>query len=242
MKTITYEQFLEFDPCYLYDPEKKALMESIAQRREHWSAMDILELENIPAADRLWAVLREELIDAPILHEFACRCAERALSRIENPDPRSLRAIEVKRAWLRGKATDKELAAARAAAGAARHAAWAAAEGAAWAAAWTAAEDAAWDAAWEAARAAARDAAWDAAEAAAQDAALAARHAALAAAEAATWAAAEAAALAAAWAAALAARHAALAAAQDAAEDAAEAAERQWQIKELQKMLNEQEG
>ena len=206
MKTITYEQFLEFDPCYLYDPEKKALMESIAQRREHWSAMDILELENIPAADRLWAVLREELIDAPILHEFACLCAERALSRIENPDPRSLRAIEVKRAWLRGKATDEELTAAWAAALAARHATWAAAE------------------------------------AAAQDAALAARHAALAAAEAATWAAAEAAALAAAWAAALAARHAALAAAQDAAEDAAEAAERQWQIKELQKMLNEQEG
>ena len=179
MKTITYEQFLEFDPCYLYDPEKKALMESIAQRREHWSAMDILELENIPAADRLWAVLREELIDAPILHEFACRCAERALSRIENPDPRSLRAIEVKRAWLRGEATDEELAAARDAARAARHATWAAAE------------------------------------AAAQDAALAARHA--------TWAAAEAAAL-------------------DAAEDAAEASERQWQIEELQKMLNEQEG
>ena len=199
MKTITYEQFLEFDPCYLYDPEKKALMESIAQRREHWSAMDILELENIPAADRLWAVLREELIDAPILHEFACRCAERALSRIENPDPRSLRAIEVKRAWLRGEATDEELAAAQ-----------------------------------DAALAAAQDAAL----AAAQDAALAARHATWAAAEAAALDAAEAAALAAAQDAALAARHAALAAAQD----AAEAAERQWQIEELQKMLNEQEG
>ena len=184
MKTITYEQFLEFDPCYLYDPEKKALMESIAQRREHWSAMDILELENIPAADRLWAVLREELIDAPILHEFACRCAERALSRIENPDPRSLRAIEVKRAWLRGEATDEELAAAQDAARAARHATWAAAE--------AAALDSAEAAAWAAARYAAREAARAAA------------------------------------------RRAVLAAAKD--------AENQWQIDELQKMLNEQEG
>ena len=184
MKTITYEQFLEFDPCYLYDPEKKALMESIAQRREHWSAMDILELENIPAADRLWAVLREELIDAPILHEFACRCAERALSRVENPDPRSLRAIEIKRAWLRGKATDEELAAAWAAALAARHATWAAAE--------AAALDSAEAAAWAAARYAAREAARAAA------------------------------------------RRAVLAAAKD--------AENQWQIDELQKMLNEQEG
>ena len=143
MKTITYEQFLEFDPCYLYDPEKKALMESIAQRREHWSAMDILELENIPAADRLWAVLREELIDAPLLHEFACRCAERALSRIENPDPRSLRAIEVKRTWLRGEATDEELAAAQDAALAAAQDAALAARHAARAAALDAAEAAA---------------------------------------------------------------------------------------------------
>lgn len=173
MKTITYEQFLEFDPCYLYDPEKKALMESIAQRREHWSALDILELDEIPAEDRLWAVLWEALIDAPLLHEFACRCAERALSRVENPDPRSVRVIEVKRAWIRGEATDDELEATHAAA-------------------------------WNAAHAAALDAAEDAAEAAA-------------------WATA--------W-----------ATAEDAAEDAARAAERQWQIEELQKMLNEQEG
>ena len=129
MKTITYEQFLQFKPCYLYDPDKKKLMDATAQRRERWSALDILELSEIPAEDRLWAVLWEALIDAPILHEFACRCAERALSRVENPDPRSLRAIEIKRAWLRGEATDEELAAA-----------WDAALDAAWAAALAAAE------------------------------------------------------------------------------------------------------
>lgn len=197
MKTITYEQFLEFDPCYPYDPEKKALMDSIAQRRERWSALDILELENIPAADRLWAVLREELIDAPILHEFACRCAERALSRIENPDPRSVRVIEVKRSWLRGEATDEELAAA-----------WGAAQDAAWGFAWNGVWNASHAAAWEAARAAARDAAWGAAwesdRAAASDAV---RNTA--------------------W---------------DDEWNAVWNAERQWQIEELQKMLNEQEG
>ena len=147
MKTITYEQFLEFEPCYLDDPKKKALMDSIAQRRERWSALDILELSEIPAEDRLWAVLWKALIDAPLLHEFACRCAERALRRVENPDPRSLRAIEVKRAWLRDEATDEELVAAEAAARAAEDAA-------------RAAEDAAW--------AAARAADWDAARAARQ--------------------------------------------------------------------------
>ena len=151
MKTITYEQFLEFEPCYLDDPKKKALMDSIAQRRERWSALDILELDEIPVKDRLWAALWAELIAAPLLHEFACRCAERALSRVENPNPHSVRAIEVKRAWLRGKATDEELAAAQDAARAARHAA----EDASEAAALYSAEAAAWAAARYAARAAA---------------------------------------------------------------------------------------
>ena len=198
MKKITYKQFLEFEPCYLEDPGKRELMDSIAARRGRWSALDILALDEIPPADRLWAVLREKLIDAPILHELACRCAERALSRVENPDPRSLRAIEIKRAWLRGKATDEELvlaeSAALDAARAARHATRAAAE----AAALDSAESAALDAA-RAARHATRAAAEAAALVAADDAALAA---------------AEDAALAAAWAAA---RYAAWAAAEDAA-------------------------
>lgn len=44
-----------------------------------------------------------------IRHHFACACAERALSFIENPDPRSLEALRVKRLWIEGKATDEEL-------------------------------------------------------------------------------------------------------------------------------------
>ena len=44
-----------------------------------------------------------------ILHEFACRVAEQALAKVENPDPRSLEAIRIKRLWVQGKATDDEL-------------------------------------------------------------------------------------------------------------------------------------
>lgn len=94
-------------------------------------------------------------------HLFACDAAERALHLYEDKYPgdmRPRRAIEVKRLWIDGKATDAE-----------RAAAWAAARAAAWDAAnaW-----AAW-AATVAARAAARAAAWDAANAwAARDAEL----------------------------------------------------------------------
>ncbi|MCI9553017.1 MAG: hypothetical protein HFE94_05730 [Acutalibacter sp.] len=58
-----------------------------------------------------------------MLHEFACRCAEEALKLVEEPDPRSVAAIEAKRKWLRGEIGDRELEAARKATRAAREAA-----------------------------------------------------------------------------------------------------------------------
>ena len=124
MKTVTVEQFMTFNPCSKYDENT---IKKIAGRKKRWSALDVLKLDFIPAQDRLWAVLREEFIDVPILHEFACRCAEGVLKQMDNPDPCSVAAIEIKRKWLKGEATDEELTAAR---DAARAAAW----------------DAAWDA------------------------------------------------------------------------------------------------
>ena len=182
--------------------------------------------ERLDAADKSCARERSVLwlADATtVLHEFACTVATDALHLAEargaRVDPRSWAAIETKRRWLRGEATDADLTAAW---DAARAAAWAAAGDAAWADAWAAARADAWAAAEAAARDAARDAAWNAARAAA-------RAAAWAAAWADAWAAAGAAARAAAGAAAraaagAAARDAAGAAAWTAARDAAGAA------------------
>lgn len=146
MKTVTYEEFLKFEPCWLEDEEKRKQLERYGKRKKNWTALDILNLpENeVSAEHKLWAVLREDFIDAPILHEFACQCREKALSLIENPNPKSVAAITAKRAWLKGEISDEELADARADA----RAAWAA-----WAAlaAWDA-TGAAWDAARDAAR------------------------------------------------------------------------------------------
>lgn len=129
MKTITYEDFVSFKPCWLNDGETRikhaAQLARYRAMRDEWSAIDILRLDEVDAEDRLWLVLREELIDAPVLHEFACRCAERALARIDKPDARSVAAIEEKRKWMRGEISDDEMAAERAAS-------WAAAMDAAW--------------------------------------------------------------------------------------------------------------
>ena len=113
MKTVTYEEFLEFKPCWLDEEGGAERIKAYFDRfGGRMSALDILNLDDVSAEDKLWSVLREEFIPAPIIHEFACVCAEYAMSLIENPDPRSVKAIEVKRAWMRGDATDEELAAA----------------------------------------------------------------------------------------------------------------------------------
>ena len=188
MKTVTPEQFKEFGPCWLETAAGRKRYARVAAMRDEWSALDVLALDGVSNKDKLWAVLREEFIDAPVLHEYACRCAEYALTFVREPDSRSIAAIEAKRKWLRGEISNDDLTAARAACdaacdanAAARAAAWAAiaaanaaANAAAWAAA--AAADAAANAA---ANAAAWAAAWTAADAAAG-----------AAANAATWAAA----------------------------------------------------
>ena len=143
MKTVTLEEFKTFNPCWMETEEGTARLEKIGSRKKEWTALDVLRLEEVSAEDRLWAVLREEFVPAHTLHEFACRCAEGELRKAGVTDDRSWNAIRVKRLWIEGKATDTELAAARAAtarAATARAAAW----------------DAAWAAAWDAARAAAR--------------------------------------------------------------------------------------
>lgn len=62
MKKLTVEQMMSFHPCSKYPIEK---VTALWAGREALTALDIISLD-IPPEDRLWAVLREEFIDAPI--------------------------------------------------------------------------------------------------------------------------------------------------------------------------------
>jgi hypothetical protein len=168
-KVVTLEQVLSLNPCY-----SKEKILRLSRGKTEMTIGEIIDLRFVPAADKLWLLLREETIPARTLHEFAIWCAETALTRANVTDERSWNALKVKRLWLNGKATDKELAAAsdsayeaaKAFAGApALVAAWDATTDVALASAW----DTAWDTAWAAARDATRDAVWDAAWDAAWD-------------------------------------------------------------------------
>jgi hypothetical protein len=129
----------------------------------------------------LWALHRINHLSWPGPHHLACDCAERALQSeqdaVRKPDPRSWRVVEVERAYLGGKATTADLAAAREAAAEAWASAvsatgsmssTAAAAAASWGAttaeaAWAVASASAWSAraaSWRAAAGNARRAAW----------------------------------------------------------------------------------
>ena len=92
----------------------------IPREKELFTALDVLNLEGISDELKISVLEIPGFIHSDILNEFACRCAERALRRVENPDPRSVAAIEAKRAWMKGEISDAKL-------DAARDAAWAAA-------------------------------------------------------------------------------------------------------------------
>lgn len=177
LNTVTYEQVLDMHPCWLETEEGCRRLKRYSDRLGgKATALDILRLNRIPADDRIWITLREEFIPAPILDEFACRCAERALSHIDNPDPRSVAGIAAKRQWLAGIITDEELdlaweaawdaervaipadaqlaacAAEHATRSIARYAAWTSSQNAARAAAWNTVWNTAWNAAYDAER------------------------------------------------------------------------------------------
>jgi hypothetical protein len=104
---ITFEQVMAWKPCYSQEQ-----VEELFAEREVLTLEDVFNLDISPA-HRLWVLLREELISAPVLHEFACRVAEQALALRTNPDPQSVAAIATKRAWLRGEIDEEQLSEAR---------------------------------------------------------------------------------------------------------------------------------
>ena len=140
-KTINLQVIKSFEPCV-------EGLENFIKHHKDFSgtALELLELENVPAKDKFWLLLREEFIPENDLHELACKFAESVLHLFEKEYPNNLRlrkAIEAKRKFIKGEISKDELAAARAAASAARYAARAAAD---------AASDAASAATWAAAR------------------------------------------------------------------------------------------
>jgi hypothetical protein len=169
MKVLTIQTIRSYRPCY--DPSKHL--------SEDWTGtvLDIVMLDKIPWEDRLWVVMRSDLLSDKLMRLFAVWCARQVQHLMT--DARSLNALDVAEKFANGLVGYEELNSACDAARAAAAAAWAAwadaaadAARAAWAAARAAdaaADAARADAAWAAWAADAARAAWAAARAAQKD-------------------------------------------------------------------------
>ena len=115
---ITRELLRRWGACY--DDAKIAALVPEAGL----TPLEVAALDNIPVEDRLWVLLREELVTARELRLLACDWAEAACVNAGWNDPRSLAAIAVARRFAVGEATEAELAEARSAAWEARSEAW----------------------------------------------------------------------------------------------------------------------
>lgn len=109
------------DPCYA--PEK------FLKTGVRYSAVSILQDAKIPFVDRLWVVLRTDLVSEKLMRLFAVWSARQVQHLME--DNRSVNALKVAEKFANGFATQEELSAA---------------SGAAWSAASSAARYAARDA------------------------------------------------------------------------------------------------
>lgn len=149
LTAITPENILSWGPCEDYT---ESCIRAIYGARPSLSPAEVLDLD-IPVPDRLWAVLRPEVLGYHDLRLAVCDIAARTLPLYEaqySGDDRPRHAIETARRYAIGEATAEELDAARGGAWAAAEVAWAAAAWSAWHVA-VAAADAAEVAVWEAA-------------------------------------------------------------------------------------------
>ena len=119
MKSITLDEIMDLYPCGEYSRERIA---KLMGRRKSVTALDVLAAD-IPDGDRLWLVLRPELLDERTLRELACDFAQSALERHGNGDIRSQQAVDMALGYAAGVVCADDMAEVRADA---RYAAWAA--------------------------------------------------------------------------------------------------------------------
>jgi len=104
---ITMQDILDYEPCY--DPrEKYNLSDDWSFDGSTLELVEYLEKIGVPADDILWLVLHEGFASDKAYRLLAVFVARQALSLIDNPDPRSITAVDVAERYANSSATDGE--------------------------------------------------------------------------------------------------------------------------------------
>lgn len=101
LKYFGYEDIKAKNPCY--DPVK------YIPTTWRGTAVDILKMENIEFLDRLWCVLRDDLISERVMRLFAVWSYRQTLEFVPNQDPRSVACADAAEQFALGNITTEQL-------------------------------------------------------------------------------------------------------------------------------------
>lgn len=99
---ITRSMIRDWDACYT----DERIAELVP--REGLTPLQVLDLK-IPASDRLWTVLREEVLPETTLRLWACDWAEEALRVMDVANAQLWACVETSRRYARGETTQEAL-------------------------------------------------------------------------------------------------------------------------------------
>lgn len=107
---ISKIEFLYGAPGMVYTKDGYWIRSSaIADLYNEWDATKVLNLNKIRAGHRLYIILIGPMLPNELVCEYMFRCAEWALSLVDNPDPRLVEALRIGRLVALEKATFAEL-------------------------------------------------------------------------------------------------------------------------------------
>ena len=102
--------FLYCVPNIVHTKDGHSIRDSvIADLYNEWDAAKVLNLNKIRAKHRLYIILIGSMLPKELVCEYMFRCAEWALSLVDNPDSRCIEALRIGRLAACGKATYAEL-------------------------------------------------------------------------------------------------------------------------------------
>ena len=94
-KPVTRELLRQHGACYYDEPDGEAKVNALVPPAG-LTALEVLALD-IPAADRLWVVTLPGVCAPTVLWRWQALFVDRALGRVEDPDPRALAVVPLMR-------------------------------------------------------------------------------------------------------------------------------------------------
>ena len=98
MLTVTVDDLWSWEPCAKWTPARvNRIIRKYGAGQESWDVYDILNLEEVEHLDRMWLILRPEVLPIDVLHELSWRFTEHILPFWKIDDNLPYEVVEFKK-------------------------------------------------------------------------------------------------------------------------------------------------